>query len=208
MTKNVNKLIRTCILIIAAITITTEAHAQFSAGGGLFYGLEIERAGLRADGVYSINENLRAAANVGFYFPETVETPGYSSTHKWLDLNANVHYLFVNDEEWNVYGLAGINYLNFSYSDEFDAPPGTVVGEETGTTVAKSYNAVTIESSTAVFSASQLSSDNSISETGLNIGIGGEYKISFGTAFGELKYAGIGGDADQLVLGIGVRYNF
>lgn len=46
----------------------------------------------------------------------------------------------------------------------------------------------------------------STSETGLNIGIGGEYGIGFGNLFGELKYAGLGGNADELVLGAGVRF--
>jgi len=46
----------------------------------------------------------------------------------------------------------------------------------------------------------------STSETGLNIGVGGEYGMGFGNLFGELKYAGLGGQADELVLGAGVRF--
>jgi hypothetical protein len=42
----------------------------------------------------------------------------------------------------------------------------------------------------------------------LNLGIGGEYKVSFGSVFSELKYAGIAGAADQIVFGAGVRYDF
>lgn len=43
-------------------------------------------------------------------------------------------------------------------------------------------------------------------ELGLNLGGGLEYKVDFGSIFGELKFAGIGGDADQLVLGGGLRF--
>lgn len=44
------------------------------------------------------------------------------------------------------------------------------------------------------------------SETGLNLGAGIEYAQSFGSLFGELKLAGLGGDADQFVIGAGVRF--
>lgn len=49
--------------------------------------------------------------------------------------------------------------------------------------------------------------DTSNSEVGLNIGGGVEYALDFADLFGELKFAGIGGDADQLVLGAGLRFN-
>jgi len=37
---------------------------------------------------------------------------------------------------------------------------------------------------------------------------GCEFKIGFSSVFAELKFAGIGGNADQLVLGAGLRYDF
>ena len=49
--------------------------------------------------------------------------------------------------------------------------------------------------------------DDSESELGLNLGVGAEYTVDFGNLFGELKLAGIGGDANQLVLGAGVRFD-
>lgn len=49
--------------------------------------------------------------------------------------------------------------------------------------------------------------DDSNSEVGLNLGAGVEYALDFGNLFGELKYAGIGGDYDQLVLGAGLRFD-
>lgn len=47
---------------------------------------------------------------------------------------------------------------------------------------------------------------SSDSETGLNLGAGVESAQSFGDLFGELKLAGLGGNADQLVIGAGVRF--
>lgn len=49
--------------------------------------------------------------------------------------------------------------------------------------------------------------DDSNSELGLNLGAGLEYAVDFGSLFGELKFAGLGGDADQIVLGAGVRFD-
>lgn len=49
--------------------------------------------------------------------------------------------------------------------------------------------------------------DGSESELGLNLGAGVEYTRNFGNLFGELKLAGVGGDANQLVLGAGVRFD-
>lgn len=57
----------------------------------------------------------------------------------------------------------------------------------------------------ASFNPDQGDSDSD-SELGLNLGAGIEYHVDFGSIFGELKFAGVGGDADQLVLGAGVRF--
>lgn len=46
---------------------------------------------------------------------------------------------------------------------------------------------------------------NSESEAGLNLGAGVEFVQDFGNIFGEVRLAGLGGDADQFVLGGGVR---
>lgn len=48
---------------------------------------------------------------------------------------------------------------------------------------------------------------NSESEFGLNLGGGLQYPVDFADVFGELKFAGIGGDADQLVFTAGLRFD-
>src|SRR5690625_2111284 len=50
-------------------------------------------------------------------------------------------------------------------------------------------------------------SDDSQTELGLNVGAGIEYALNVGNLFGELKLTGIAGDADQLVLGAGIRFD-
>lgn len=207
------KIIFPVLIFISLLIFTQTAKAQVSVGAGVLYGFELERAGVRADGVYTINDTFRAAADIGFFFPETAEEEflNYKITINWLVFNANMHYLFVYDETWNVYGIAGINYFRYSIQeshddvwggDGFDREIRSVAGK--GTAEVTAVTRQTIISDVTNSNGSKYSS----SETGLNLGIGAEYKISFGSIFGELTYAGVGGDADQLVLGAGVRYNF
>lgn len=47
---------------------------------------------------------------------------------------------------------------------------------------------------------------SSSSEMGLNLGGGVEYDLDFADLFGELKLAGLGGDADQFTIGAGLRF--
>lgn len=44
-------------------------------------------------------------------------------------------------------------------------------------------------------------------EFGLNLGGGLQYPVNFADVFGELKFAGVGGDADQLVFTAGLRFD-
>ncbi len=56
------------------------------------------------------------------------------------------------------------------------------------------------------FPTSSGTRSTSNSELGLNLGIGAEYTLDFADLFGELKLGGLGGDADQFVLGAGLRF--
>ncbi|WP_340102695.1 outer membrane beta-barrel protein [Rhodohalobacter sp. 8-1] len=47
---------------------------------------------------------------------------------------------------------------------------------------------------------------SSDSEFGLNLGAGLEYVLDFADFFAEVKLGGLGGDADQFVLGAGLRF--
>lgn len=49
--------------------------------------------------------------------------------------------------------------------------------------------------------------DLSEAEFGLNLGGGLQYPVDFADVFGELKFAGVGGDADQLVFTAGLRFD-
>jgi opacity protein-like surface antigen len=194
------------VLFLMMITYT-DSQAQIKVGGGLLYGFDIERAGLRLDGLYQFNENFRGAVDFGYYFPETIGDAEY----KWWEFNANVHYLFVDNEEWTFYALAGINYLSYDFSYNIPTlPPGGssdfFMSAAKGADIIQETAPQRTENS-QIFTSSSFSGSFSGSESGLNLGAGAEYKVNFGTIFGELKLAGIAGDADQLVFGAGVRIN-
>ena len=199
------KVLKLACILLLALMIFKDAKAQFSAGGGILYGFDLERVGIRADGLYTINESWRAGGDFGYYFPKSE----FGAKISWWELNLNAHFVFLDNDDFRVYALAGINYITVSFSDE-DNPPGNIPGvagfartmsKENGQQVESPVMALTSNASAIDFSGSD-------SETGLNLGIGGEYKVSFGSVFSELKYAGIAGAADQIVFGAGVRYDF
>lgn len=85
------------------------------------YGSEIERIGFRIDGVYQINEEFRAVADLGIFLPETFDFGGGNEyTLTWWELNANANYIFFSDEDENLqaYAIGGLNYTTLSYSGD------------------------------------------------------------------------------------------
>ncbi|TVR17879.1 MAG: hypothetical protein EA391_03590 [Balneolaceae bacterium] len=169
-----------------------------SVGGGLFYGFEAEQAGFRIDGTYAFTHKVRGALDLGFYFPEL----GEFDKVKRFEFNLNVHYTFIERDVINAYGLAGINYFRFSaeFTGTSTFIPGNDLFMQTSP-VAGSSPPFQNQSMPPFNSAPTMSS----SEFGLNMGAGAEYLINFGAIFGELRYSGLGGDADQLVFGAGIR---
>lgn len=105
------------LLILTLSGLTNEAVAQtqegdIKVGAGLVFGSGVgfgddldNDLGIRIDGSYMFTEKIRGAADFTFYFPKS---EGGGKATVW-ELNFNGHYLFINDESMNVYGLAGIN---------------------------------------------------------------------------------------------------
>lgn len=157
-----------CLIIGMVLVSNSYSMAQdneVKLGAGLIYGSEIEQLGIRADGYYRINEEFRIGGALGYFFPNDYGAGDLT----WFEIDLNGNYIFYEEEEWTIYGLAGLNIMIISIDPD--------IGDS-----------------------------DSNSEIGLNIGGGLEYAVDFGAVFGELKFAGLGGDADQLVLGGGVRF--
>lgn len=98
------------ILFFGLMFFANDAFAQeeFNLGGGLVYGTEVEAVGLQVNGNYSFSEQVRGAADIAIYFPDQPDGGDYS----FWTFNANVHYLFHQEDGVNVYGLGGLNYAN------------------------------------------------------------------------------------------------
>lgn len=182
-------LIKALFTLIIAISMHSMSLAQINVGGGLVYGGGVfdgtgaddlnNHLGLTVDGYYTVTPEIRAGAGFTFYFPQKYEQSFQGATGEVKatvwELNFNGNYIFLQNDGLDVYGLAGINITGISQESS---------------------------SSGGGMTFSQSSSD---SEVGLNIGAGAEYEMDFGDLFGELKFGGIGGDADQVVLSAGVR---
>ncbi|MEX0647782.1 MAG: hypothetical protein WEA56_06750 [Balneolaceae bacterium] len=130
------KLITFLFTALLTVVIYSDSNAQFAkAGVGLMYGSEIEQIGIRADGVYLINEDIRIVGDLGFFFPDKTEFGGGSSfTVTWWELNANGNYIFHADEEQGLtaYGLAGLNFTTVSVKSDDGTNTATNSDTEVG----------------------------------------------------------------------------
>jgi len=99
-------LILTCLLVL----LGQSAFAQLSAGAGLAYGFDNKDVGIQLRGIYEFNDTWRAGADFIFYL-DGVEGISVS------ELNANAHYVFKNDDEFQLYGLAGLNLFIVNFSE-------------------------------------------------------------------------------------------
>src|SRR5699024_11006613 len=93
------------IMLISSGSAFAQQEGDIKIGGGLIYGTEIENLGLRADGYYRINEDFRAGAALGYFFPKSVGEVDFS----WFEIDFNGNYIFHEEDELMAYGLAGIN---------------------------------------------------------------------------------------------------
>lgn len=134
-------------------------------GSGVGSGSLDNDLGLRVDGYYPVDPQIRVGGDFTFYFPKS---EGGVDFTVW-ELNFNGNYIFLEEDGLTLYGLAGINITGLSASFDGDSSSDT--------------------------------------EIGLNLGGGAEYPLDFADLFGEIKFGGIGGDADQFVLGAGLRFN-
>lgn len=95
-----------CLVLGLMLVANSNAAAQdFSVGGGLAYGTEVEAIGIQGGATYAFTEEIRGAADVIIFFPDNYD---------WWELNVNGHYLFYAEEGISVYALAGLNYATLS----------------------------------------------------------------------------------------------
>ncbi len=88
----------------------TKGDFLVGAGIGYHFDFEEDNLGLVVEGLYSFTDDVRAAAGIMYYFVD-------DDNFTYYDINVNAHYLFLNEEDYAVYALAGLN--NFRWSNGF-----------------------------------------------------------------------------------------
>jgi len=87
------------------------SFGQLSVGGGVAYDNFFDRGGLQIRGMYEVNKRLRPSLDIVYYIGRS----GFTLTS--LSFNTNLHFLIINKEKINVYGLGGLNVTRFRLKD-------------------------------------------------------------------------------------------
>ena len=153
--------------------MVSQAQIDTRIGAKLAYGTEIENLGIGANAEFGVLDNLSISPSFIYYLPKEESF----ITVNWWEINGNVNYYFLQDEDIQLYGLGGLNYTNVSVDANLD------LGE-----------------------FGDFSGDDSDGRFGLNLGAGANLDLGGSIMpFAELKYVII--DDGQLVLAAGVKFN-
>ncbi|WP_309727149.1 outer membrane protein [Mesonia maritima] len=126
-----------------------------------------------ANAEFGVLDNLSISPSFIYYLPKEESF----ITVNWWEINGNVNYYFIQDEDFHLYGLGGLNYTNVSVDADLD------LGE-----------------------LGNYSSDASDGRFGLNLGAGANLDLGSNIMpFAELKYVII--DGCQHELSAGVKFN-
>ena len=103
----------TVIALLAFACFSLQAQGEINVGAGLSYGSQVEELGVFFRGEYGINETWRGATSFNYFFWEDLPTVDFN----WSTLNFDGHYILVDDETFQFYGLAGLNiaFLNLGF---------------------------------------------------------------------------------------------
>jgi len=118
---------------------TETTNGGIHVGAGLMFGTEVEQPGLRIDGTYQINEDIRVTADLGLYLPDkqTFNFFGSSTTitSNFLEFNVNGNYFYYKDTEKGLmaYALAGLNIARVSVDGGGNNASDSEVGINIGT---------------------------------------------------------------------------
>lgn len=97
----------------------------FQVGAGLIYGSEVEELGFQVNINYPVLQNVELAPDISIYFADNEQ-----GIDNYWELNINGHYFLAADDEYNVYGLAGLNITTVSpaFTDDSETEAGINVG--------------------------------------------------------------------------------
>ncbi len=166
-------LVSTAALLFMLLSGVSKAQeSKMMLGGGVLYATDISTVGVFAKGNYAINDKFEAAAAFNYFFPKDY---GYNAKYHWMAIDLDGHYVFMNQNQTKLYGLAGLNILMV-----------VLPGYE--------YK---------VYGKTFKTDGTTNTYTGFNIGIGGRLGLSSKVSgLGEVKYVVSNGSYLQLSVGI------
>jgi len=168
----------TGLLLLTHINCMAQT-GKIQVGGGLIFGSGV----LNGSGASSLNNNVGLKAD------------GYYTINEKFRAGVGLNFFFPHSDSGVKFSIWNIN-LNgnyFFYENEATRLYGLA--------------GINIASMKTTYDSAQFgTASGTDSETGLNLGGGAEFGLDFANLFGELKFAGIGGNADQLVLNAGLRF--
>lgn len=160
-------------LSLFSLTTVRAQTVDTRVGGMVAYGSEIENVGVGVNAEFGILDKLSVSPSFIYYFPKE-EGPVEAT---WFEINANANYYVLENTQFDVYGLAGLNYTHVKVDVDMPSVGGFGGGSSSG----------------------------SDSRFGLNLGAGGNINLSGGIMpFAELKYVII--DDGQFVIAGGVKF--
>jgi len=125
-------------LLFCALAVTSVSAQSFKVGAGAAYGTDISSIGISANAVYDINKQWEAAGSFIFFFEKDLVS--------WKALNANVHYIFSENENMRFYGIGGMNLTFYTIDLPSTTFGGTTIGgEQSGSNFGVNIGAGTIK---------------------------------------------------------------
>ena len=113
------KLCITSLCLFIGGLFISNAQVETKVGAMLAYGTEIENIGIGATAEFGILEKLSIAPSFIYYLPKE-EGP---IKVNWFEINADANYYFLQDEGFQVFGLAGVNYSHVKVKSDVDFGP-------------------------------------------------------------------------------------
>ncbi len=117
---------RNLLLVYGFLLLSLCSYGQLSVGGGVAYGAYYEDAGVQVRGMYQINERLRPSVNFNYYI---TTSPAIITI---TEFNAHLQYLGIRKEQFNVYGLVGLNAFRIRVKDSIKLERFNDIGLDIG----------------------------------------------------------------------------
>lgn len=116
---------KSLIVLLLCCFLPFFSFGQLSVGGGAAYATSNENLGVQIRGMYQINDQLRPSINFTYY----IDAAGSTTI---TEFNAHLQYLAVRKEQFNVYGLVGINTFRVKVKDSIDTERFNDIGLDVG----------------------------------------------------------------------------